>query len=556
VKFSLGINKVATASVDFTLGRRNGVNFAQRSDYYDDILEEAKNIPVIIHGTSDLRAVQSDGEELILQILLHQECRGRFSDENQTWAIIPCDPFRRITKVRHALLQNALLILREPYLAKGSGRAKVLFKEEAVRLYNRLDALQANLYPEDGSLFKLAVPSFGRVVHGWEYMDLVKNKDKFDPKRIELRKTCGGWHKYARDIQALPLFVENCGDILQPARPGAICNAFQSIPKGECYLGVRAEALLDLFDDQGCIASQESLTKSGLTLLGAPNIFEPCSGSQNSRKACTCKLTNRIVSKKKLSKQFKARNLKPEGAIIIGHKVDDQISMSLIPDEDQMINDNGDHLTLKVASTDNDYGGLSGISDDHEPMFQPVVTREPSPRADLNFRNVGIPVGPNLTHFQSRIEKVSDTSSGSGKDLHSRSSSNTPFQASSLDDHDLEKSNSEDSEIARIQLTRKSEHLEREDTLLYGKDFSSTPERGSKPPTLLTVKGGTHTTIVAHSSQIKTRTDHHLQVDIDTSSALLLGNGVTTPLDPGGMSRSELVLPRRLRKKSNFYGGR
>jgi hypothetical protein len=151
VKFTLGFNKVATGSVDITLGRRNGVNFDQRSDYYDDILERAKDVPVIIHGTDDFRAIQSDGEELILQILLHQKHRGRFAGEDQNLAITPADPFRRTMTVRKALLNNADMVIRQPYRSKDPGRAKVLFKEEAVVLCNRLDGLQANLYPQKGS---------------------------------------------------------------------------------------------------------------------------------------------------------------------------------------------------------------------------------------------------------------------------------------------------------------------------------------------------------------------------------------------------------------------
>jgi hypothetical protein len=299
VKFTLGFSKVATGSVDITLGRRNGVKFEQRSDYYDDILERAKDIPVIIYGTDDSRAMQSDGEELVLQVLLHQRHQRRLRAADQSESITAADPFRQTMTVRNALLNNTDMIVRQPYHSKDPGRAKVLFKEEAVLLCNRLDGLQANLYPQEGSSLKLSFPS-GRNVYGFEYMDLLLNKLAFDPKRIKLKNSCGDWHKYAQDIRALPLFMSNLGDILKPGSSRDLCPTFQTLPRDRCYLGVRVPALLTLFDAQGY--------RSGLTLLGPPNVFDSCSNAgERGQEVCTCRRTHRIISRTKLSKKFQPR---------------------------------------------------------------------------------------------------------------------------------------------------------------------------------------------------------------------------------------------------------
>lgn len=172
---------------------------------------------------------------------------------------------RRVTSTRDVMITNAEKIFSFRHQFSSSEPKESRFKDEVKLLYSSIDGLWAHDYAVDSKLVKLKI-DLGQSVSGWEYMDIVKNCKWMPPKSANLRKTCGKWNHYAKDIQAIVLFGGCFGDIFKPAVPSAVCSAFLSVPRDECYLAVRVSVLEHLFERQGSLEDQRKLTDSGLTL--------------------------------------------------------------------------------------------------------------------------------------------------------------------------------------------------------------------------------------------------------------------------------------------------
>jgi hypothetical protein len=138
-------------------------------------------------------------------------------------------------------------------------------------------------------------------------MDLVKGRPQLLQRRIQLRQTCGEWHKYAKGINAIPLFVENVGDIMMPENTALFCPALRELPNNKCYLAVRGSAISDLFSRQGSSSDQVRLTESGHRLFGQSLIFGPCpatSRGPRSSQPCSCRRFQRIIKNPTIQKSL------------------------------------------------------------------------------------------------------------------------------------------------------------------------------------------------------------------------------------------------------------
>ncbi|KAI1856173.1 hypothetical protein JX265_011888 [Neoarthrinium moseri] len=295
-KITAGVSRFGIATVEAELSRRDGIVHNQRADTYDDILDDAHGLPIIIYGVQDRRGYQTDAEEIILDVLARQQSKGEPLQTSSHQLQYP-DRSRRTRTVRQAMLANADKITRRPFKTDRPGKENVLFKQDAIKLYHLLDALQENLYFKDGSSLELNLPHSPEA-SGWEYMDVLTFASKCFQRRVKLRKTCGDWHKYAKGIRAVPLFVENAGDLISPEVPKEMCRTYQRLPPGNSYIAVRSEALSDLFRRQGGLQDQDRLTDSGCTLFGPKDVFGPCPRAHRRRKQnyqCPCRRIQMVV---------------------------------------------------------------------------------------------------------------------------------------------------------------------------------------------------------------------------------------------------------------------
>ncbi|KAI0970210.1 hypothetical protein F4678DRAFT_480447 [Xylaria arbuscula] len=388
-KITVGFSQWAQITGEFTLGKKDGFRRSNELDDYEMLLDDAKSIHVIIHDTVHRRAYQTNAEDLILHIIHH---RQTLDSPNRMNDLEFADVDRRAKVTRSVMHNNSEKVICMRPQISGCALKERRFKEEVKLLFSTFDGLWANDYECQGTQLKLELP-FKQTAStfGWEYMDVVRNCRRMLPKTIELRKTCGRWNVYAKDIQALVLFGANFGDILKPASAMTICSTFSSLPKNECYLAVRADVLEGLFNQQGSLGDRRRLTPSGYTLIGPESPYKPCDNDRH-RKGESCNDT-RVLRVVKRPIQGKVPILlELNGAIIIGdtktslfqnilHKDREEKSTSMNPDHQQ-------NLPLAEAPQGSlIHGNLLGSSN-HKLPPEAVFTERMKPAAhsyELSF---------------------------------------------------------------------------------------------------------------------------------------------------------------------------
>lgn len=308
----VGFSQWGTITADITLGKRDGYH-AQRPDSYDTLLEDAKRTQVILHDTDLERAVEINAEDLILQTLLH---RWVDNAEVPSSNIQFANPARRKMSTRQAMLNNAEKAIAYRISFSSSQREEIRFKHEVKRVYETLEGLWAHSYAQDTSSIKLG-PESTHAISGWEYMDVVRDSRKLEPKSVNLKNTCGDWNRYAKEIKAIVIFGANFGDIFVSAANDSHCPHSMSLPRDKCYLGVRVDALEFLFERQGCLEDQTKLTGSGLTLHGPKEPFMACRGEKPCGKHCFGQRVVRLARAARLEPHYPLP-LRRGGAIVIG----------------------------------------------------------------------------------------------------------------------------------------------------------------------------------------------------------------------------------------------
>lgn len=334
-KLTLGFSQWGTLTANITFGKMDGFQ-SQRSDDYDSLLDDAKSTHIILHDTSHKRAFQTNAEDLILHIIQHQRSQNTSGIETPPAAgkvegLLSAHPDRRVTSTREAMLCNAEKVFSIRHQLSSPALRKSLFKDEVKLLWTTIDGLWAHSFGGDGGKSPLKMSLHpGQAVSGWEYMDIVNIMKHMDPKSTDLRKTCGRWNDYAKDIKAIVLFGAGFGDVFKPAALDAVCSTFETLPRDECYLAVQANTLMKLFIRQGSLQDQEKLTNSGLALLGPKRLFKPCDLGKHARGVkCNSQYVVRLVDQSAFRKEHARIPLEDnrDGVIIVGGTKDGFLSV-------------------------------------------------------------------------------------------------------------------------------------------------------------------------------------------------------------------------------------
>lgn len=343
-KIVTGVSQIAQLTAEFTLGRRDGIRRPrQDQEDYETLLDGARAFHVILHDTAQARAFQTNGEDLILHMVFHRRnleglVARQASRTKDTEALTFAQPDRRALSTRDVMLQNADREISTRLPMKGGQRKARRFRDEVRELYDIIDRIWTRDYVEGGQNHKLTIQlnnPLKRFVPGWEYMDIVQmGAKKIRLKQAELSRTSGKWDSYARDIEAVVLFGANFGDIYRPAAPDLLCSTFATLPRNECFLAIRVDAIERLFEEQGSLEDQQMLTASGNTLFGPPNLFQPCYGEHTKGEFCHSQRVLSVLKGNSISGRItqlatgrihKILPLQRDGAVIIG-KCDKTIS--------------------------------------------------------------------------------------------------------------------------------------------------------------------------------------------------------------------------------------
>jgi hypothetical protein len=315
---SVGFGHIGTGQANFAFGKHSGVYTADKPNYYSDMLDDAKQIHVILQDTEHRRAWQTDGERAILNLILHRHAKGAYTIENKAIELVPAD-LKVPSSVRSAMLQNATFVVTQDYHMDNREVNTKLFKDLVGDLYARLEGLEANAETVNLAGIELRL-DWRRRIQGYEYMDLVQKKRKMLIKEAELRKTCGQWPDFAREIGAVILFGSNFGDVLQPTQPFKLCPTFSRVPQGKDYLAVETSTLQMLFSEHGSQETQQQLTAAGTQWHRSTHLFDACPPMKGAKAGlCKCDRIQEFISKNAFGRIRAPGRLENSGAVIFGH---------------------------------------------------------------------------------------------------------------------------------------------------------------------------------------------------------------------------------------------
>lgn len=304
--------------MQLSLGRRDGPYHAQTPNFYQDLLEHARQLPVIVQDMDHGRAWHLDGQRFILGAIQHRHCIQPYTVHSKP---IPlhCAGGDDIHSVHLAMLQNREIVLRHDRHLRDDDMHEKLYRHEVHELYERLESLQAALenVTEAGIELKL---SWGQSIQGWSYTELVEGEHRMMAREAALRKTCGLWPALARDIGAVVLFGANFDEILEPLSDSGMCEGYKEMPKHYDFLAIEVSHIKTMLQKNRNRPDQGRLTSGGLHLLCLPDSFKPCQCStiQTRRYSyCNCKRITQLSTTSKMSKLNFCTALPARGGILI-----------------------------------------------------------------------------------------------------------------------------------------------------------------------------------------------------------------------------------------------
>ncbi|KAF2814371.1 uncharacterized protein BDZ99DRAFT_516970 [Mytilinidion resinicola] len=312
---SVGFQQFGAGSLQFAISKKDGMHHADRAQFYADLLDDAKQVPVILQDMEDRRAWYTDGETAILHIILHRHVLKPF-EVDQMVGIVSADPNDQ-QSVRQAMLSNADTPMICDRSMKNPGLQSKRFKHLVGELYSMLEGFMAQTIDiaKTGVEMKL---NWKKHVQGWEYMDLVNRKLNPRLRETELKSTCGNWPELARDRNAVILFGNRLQNIIDPHPSVRLCKQFKELPKYKDYLAIQSTTLEEMYLESGSAEDREQVTITGLQLHRSQHLFESCPRSTAHTDSCKCDRIQQLVPKGGKRKIKPVPKSSGSGAVIIG----------------------------------------------------------------------------------------------------------------------------------------------------------------------------------------------------------------------------------------------
>ncbi|KAH6871521.1 hypothetical protein B0T10DRAFT_260746 [Thelonectria olida] len=228
-KFQISGGKYITPSVTFARGKRiPALKFAHDNGDLIGRMEWLATKHVILHDTSDRRAWLVDGPSALLHLVRASLRADSQLYPNQKYSSVfdtLREPQERYTG-RAASMEvltdedNLKLELR----AKGGtpnqngGDNKYRFRDRVSELLGILEQMidhQADMKDDEGIGFHISRSPWNHL-EGFDFIDVARRSDPFEPKGVFLQGEGPGWVGFTRALHAITLFGDGFGDLLCP----------------------------------------------------------------------------------------------------------------------------------------------------------------------------------------------------------------------------------------------------------------------------------------------------------------------------------------------------
>ncbi|KAI0546640.1 hypothetical protein F4679DRAFT_406296 [Xylaria curta] len=303
---SVGFQQFGLAQIDVTFGKRDGKCHFQRSSSYRRIVIASEKMFVTLFDTGERRGYLVAASRLLLHILRHRISLGRGGVPASEIKIVSAE------SITETLFKNAKLRL-------SSEEDESLFLDDVVsEVWSILELLQAqSIATERNDKIEIHATWQERLL-GYEYMAIVEDWSPMPLKELEIHKTCGGWPRLARDVNALVLLANGFGELIRPIdNQKILCHQWKTLPQNKDYIAVPVNVLLRLYRLAGCSLSKKQLTPTNLQLHGEGTVlFQPCPTPEEQQ--CSCNRLQQIISNSSLGRICVPKLIEDNGAVIIG----------------------------------------------------------------------------------------------------------------------------------------------------------------------------------------------------------------------------------------------
>ena len=197
----------------------------------------------------------------------------------------------------------------------------VRLEELVEELYGNLEVLIDHQVEKAGQSGVRIKSHARRRLEGWDFKDLVSGNDPIYPLVETIQAVGKGWVDFIRSIEAVTLFGQGFGDIIEPR--DEIYSQWRHIPEGSFYLAARVSDLKTIMETKnGDDMAAPRRVCDGISWFSPTPAFDVYQCSQ-SRSRCHSDPTQvlwptSLTSRLPLTKRVP---LHPEGAAIFGHNI-------------------------------------------------------------------------------------------------------------------------------------------------------------------------------------------------------------------------------------------
>ncbi|RGP81018.1 pfs domain [Fusarium longipes] len=300
---SVGFQQFGAAQLNFTLGPKDTRVVFQRSGNFGRVLRWADMSHILLQDTEEKRAWLLNADDVILHII-----QKRLHIKQQSSQEID----RVLSLLKYTNTAFETLSNNENWQASSSSETVGAMVAE---IWSILEMLldQVNLLKKTPDR-NVTIP-FQKEIVGFEFMSIVDERSPLETKQYTAKSTSGGWTRLIKDTGTLVLFAKGFQDLIKPesnSSDGYL--TWQSLPKGEDYLGTTVPILMDLYTMAGNKSDLQHLTSSGLYWRPGNTVFEHCLEPESC--VCTCNRLQDISHSD--SQPCRAPKLEANGGVIFG----------------------------------------------------------------------------------------------------------------------------------------------------------------------------------------------------------------------------------------------
>lgn len=221
--FTLNVNQ------KFTLSKSLQAMTKVKNTFLEDRLLQARDQPLLLYDTGDKRGWLVPELSVILHIAL--AWASRQPDRSD---IINCIPRAAVSGNGGEAAYNAIMEKGNIKLRTSLDGKPQFFSDLIKNILAAFESRKEMIFEKNKDSVGLRLKR--QPLRGWEFIDFVTFEYLFERKEVAIDRT-GGWDRIATgNPNLIVLFGKGLGEIIKPARDEKICQCWNPIPGGYCYL--------------------------------------------------------------------------------------------------------------------------------------------------------------------------------------------------------------------------------------------------------------------------------------------------------------------------------